>query len=483
MPSTTMPVLIEKARSRVKKPHCLEGTTAFLFACLLALTPAAAQTSKPEPTHSDKPIQDKWALIVGISSFKNSNIPRLNYAAKDAADFYNFLIKDAGFAPDHVRILLDEKASQRRVMSELGSKFLARVAKRDDLVVLFFSTHGSPAQMDLRGDNYLVAHDSDPDDLFASGIEMQRVLDATNKRVLTDRVLLILDACHSGALKPGAKGMKRAANFDAEALAQGSGQMVICSSSTDEQSFESRRYKNGVFTKHLIDSMHGGGKPKELSAAFSELKEKVSTEVLEDRQMRQTPVLNSQWDGGALVLAAAAVNPQQLPAIVKEELEPDSSETLKLAVQSKSRQSQEAPSSSRENSRGNRAVAANSLSTTSDTSEKLVLSSDYFKEEGDPKQLLRAYNATIRENPREAEMFYKRACIYIQLKQWIPAHNDLAHAQRVDPNSARIYLALAYVFRKMNDPVSASRSIEQALFLNPSLPADKKLPAAIEFGD
>ncbi len=478
-----MPVLIKKATSRVRKPHHLEGATALLFACLLALTPAAAQTARPEAVHSDKPIQDKWALIVGISNFKNSNIPRLNYAAKDAADFYQFLIKDAGFAPDHVRILLDEKASQRRVMSELGSKFLARVAKRDDLVVLFFSTHGSPAQMDLRGDNYLVAHDSDPDDLFASGIEMQRVLDATNKRVLTDRVLLILDACHSGALKPGAKGMKRAANFDAEALAQGSGQMVICSSSTDEQSFESRRYKNGVFTKHLIDSMHGGDKPKELASAFSELKEKVSAEVLEDRQMRQTPVLNSQWDGGALVLAAAAVNPQQLPAIVKEELEPDSSETLKLAVQSKSRQSQEASSSSPENARGNRAVTANGFSTTSDTSEKLVLSSDYFKEEGDPKQLLRAYNATIRENPREAEMFYKRACIYIQLKQWIPAHNDLAHAQRVDPNSARIYLALAYVFRKMNDPVSASRSIEQALFLNPSLPADKKLPAAIEFGD
>lgn len=483
MSSTTMPVLIKKATSRVRKPHHLEGATALLFACLLALTPAAAQTARPEAVHSDKPIQDKWALIVGISNFKNSNIPRLNYAAKDAADFYQFLIKDAGFAPDHVRILLDEKASQRRVMSELGSKFLARVAKRDDLVVLFFSTHGSPAQMDLRGDNYLVAHDSDPDDLFASGIEMQRVLDATNKRVLTDRVLLILDACHSGALKPGAKGMKRAANFDAEALAQGSGQMVICSSSTDEQSFESRRYKNGVFTKHLIDSMHGGDKPKELASAFSELKEKVSAEVLEDRQMRQTPVLNSQWDGGALVLAAAAVNPQQLPAIVKEELEPDSSETLKLAVQSKSRQSQEASSSSPENARGNRAVTANGFSTTSDTSEKLVLSSDYFKEEGDPKQLLRAYNATILENPREAEMFYKRACIYIQLKQWIPAHNDLAHAQRVDPNSARIYLALAYVFRKMNDPVSASRSIEQALFLNPSLPADKKLPAAIEFGD
>lgn len=199
--------------------------------------------------------------------------------------------------------------------------------------------------------------------------------------------------------------------------------------------------------------------------------------------MRQTPVLNSQWDGGALILAAAAVNPQQLPTIVKEELEPDSSENLKIAAQSRARSSKESSSSITESERGTRAVPANGAGTSGDTSDKLVLNSDYFKEEGDPKQRLRVYNATIRENPREAEMFYKRACIYIQLKQWIPAHNDLAHAQRVDPNSARNYLALAYVFKKMNDPVSASRSIEQALFLNPTLPADKKLPAAIELGD
>lgn len=422
---------------------------------------SAADPGKEATAPVDKPIRDKWALVVGISKFSDSDVPKLNYSVKDAIDFYHYLIKDAGFAPDHVRILLDEKATQRRVMSELGQKFLAQVAHPDDLVVLFFSTHGSPSQMDKCGDNYLVAYDSDPEDLFATGIQMKRVLDVADTRTSADRVLIVLDACHSGSLKPGAKGLSReVGNFDSTALAQGTGQLIICSSQPTEQSWESRRYKNGVFTRQLIDCMKNNGKPKELADSFTELKEKVAAEVKEDRQATQMPVMNSKWDGRSLLLAAAPANPQKLFPDIKRGLEPDCSTELeaRLAAREAETNQEAAPS-------------------------KLTLDSKYFKEEGEPKLLMQAYNTTIRENPRDAVMFYKRACVHIQLKQWIYAHNDLAHAQRVDPNSVPIYLALAYVFHKMKDPVSAARNIEQARFLNPTLPADKQLPASIVFGD
>lgn len=436
-------------------------TIATLCALFLVNTSTQAQTSKPS---SNRPIRDKWALIVGISNFADSDVPKLKYSVKDAIDFYNYLVKDAGFAPDHVRILLDEKASQRRVMSELGQKFLAQVVKPDDLVVLFFSTHGSPAQMDLRGDNYLVAYDSDPEDLFATGIEMKRVLDAANSRVLTDRVVIVLDACHSGSLKPGSKGLSReVGNFDSDKIAQGAGQLVICSSQPDEQSWESRRYKNGVFTRHLIDAMNRTKSPRELNDAFEDMKVKVQSEVLEDRQAEQVPVLNSNWDGRSLLLAAACANPQKLMPFIKDSLEADSVNDFATKLSSKNSDS--------ENQHPQKPSA------------KLILTADYYKEDGDAKDLLQSYNKTIRENPRDAMMFYKRACAHIQLKQWVYAHNDLAHAQRVDPNSAQIYLALAYVFHKMKDPVSAARSLDQARFLNPTLTPDKQLPASIEFGD
>lgn len=453
--------LVRVMKNTISRICLILATLGVLFSNSPAVADTPVTTGASTQSKTDKPIRDKWALVVGIGKFSDTDVPKLNYSVKDAIDFYNFLIKDAGFAPDHVRILLDEKATQRRVMSELGQKFLAQVANPDDLVVLFFSTHGSPAQMDVCGDNYLVAYDSDPEDIFATGIQLKRILEVADTRTSADRVLIVLDACHSGSLKPGSKGLSReVGNFDCNKVAQGSGQLIICSSQPNEQSWESRRYKNGVFTHHLIECMKNDGKPKELSDTFNMLKEKVSAEVKEDRQATQVPVLNSKWDGRSLLLAVAPANPQKLFPDIKRGLEADCSNELETRLQAREEELSQAPQQT-----------------------KLVLNSNYFKEEGNQKILMQAYNTTIRENPRDAMIFFKRACVHIQLKQWVYAHNDLAHAQRVDPNSVPIYLALAYVFHKMKDPVSAARNIEQARFLNPTLPASKQLPTSIELGD
>ncbi len=274
---------------------------------------------------ANRPVRDKWALIVGIGTFQNRDIPKLRFAAKDAMDFRDFLINEANFAPDHVRILTDEKATQRRVLSELGNKYLARVAKPDDLVVLFFSSHGSPSQADVRGKNFVVAYDSDPEDLFTTGIEMDKILESIQSRVLSERVLLILDACHSGAVSENSKGLGRPGNFDAELLAQGSGQAVICSSEPTQQSWESKRYKNGIFTRKLLDALRLKGKQTTLNDAFPYIESSVSAEVQEDYGSRQSPSLKSKWAGKDLVLAAVPANPQILPVAVKQVLLPDSS--------------------------------------------------------------------------------------------------------------------------------------------------------------
>src|SRR5262249_60636562 len=47
------------------------------------------------------PIADKWALVVGISNFKDASI-NLTYAAKVSTDFRHFLVSKAHFQPDHV---------------------------------------------------------------------------------------------------------------------------------------------------------------------------------------------------------------------------------------------------------------------------------------------------------------------------------------------------------------------------------------------
>jgi len=301
------------------------------------VTPPAAPVTPVEtpPTAAvsqalkvDRPIRDKWAIIVGISDFQDPKIPKLQYSAKDAVDFYKFLEKSGNFKRDHMRLLLNEKATQRRILTELATLFLHRVAEPDDLVVVFFSTHGSPTEEGPGGNNYLVAYDTSIDELFATGVSMQAIVSTLKERINSDRILLVLDACHSGATTVGAKGMSRTANFDAESIAQGSGQLVICSSEPAERSWESKRAPNGVFTKKLMEGLSKNGAQTRLSEAFSYLESQVQKEVREDRGAQQKPVLKSKWNGAQLLPLIAPAQPQAIPDSLKQQLPPDSSAGL-----------------------------------------------------------------------------------------------------------------------------------------------------------
>ncbi|MBS1999499.1 MAG: tetratricopeptide repeat protein, partial [Cyanobacteria bacterium SZAS LIN-2] len=200
------------------------------------------------------PIGEKWALVVGISNYQDNTL-NLRYSAKDARDFYEYLLKDGHFKGDHAKLLVDSDASRENIMSLLGDSWLPKNVKPNDLVVLYVSSHGSPSEMDVKGENYLVVFDTKKDKLYATGISMQDLIDKIKHRVNTERVLIVLDACHSGATREGAKGLYRAQNFDSDAITQGTGQMVICSSSPDQSSWESKNYPNGVFTRQLIDAL------------------------------------------------------------------------------------------------------------------------------------------------------------------------------------------------------------------------------------
>ncbi len=48
----------------------------------------------------------------------------LQYPAKDATDFYSYLINEAHFAKDHVLLLLNENATKENVLSQVGDKWL-----------------------------------------------------------------------------------------------------------------------------------------------------------------------------------------------------------------------------------------------------------------------------------------------------------------------------------------------------------------------
>jgi tetratricopeptide (TPR) repeat protein len=279
----------------------------------VAVAVAAPVPEEPAGPPVNRPIRDKWALIVGISKFKDGTL-NLRYPSKDAKDFYDFLVTSAGFKKDHIKLLVDEEATRGRILSELGDKWLPRVANPDDLVVIYISSHGSASDMDVGGVNYLLAHDTDIDNLYASGLPMQDLTRIIKGRVHSDRIVLVLDACHSGATTVSdSKGLTRKSNVNADEIAQGTGQLVISSSMPNQGSWESKIDQNSVFTKYLMEGLRT--KPN-LGEAFDFMKNKVQEEVLRERGVLQTPVLKSKWMGNELMIGAPAVNPS--PALESE---------------------------------------------------------------------------------------------------------------------------------------------------------------------
>ena len=74
------------------------------------------------------PVQQKWALVVGIGHFTDAKFRSLNYTAADATAFAAAL-KDpsiGGFPADNVHVLTDDQATTKNIKEELN--WIARQA-------------------------------------------------------------------------------------------------------------------------------------------------------------------------------------------------------------------------------------------------------------------------------------------------------------------------------------------------------------------
>lgn len=195
-------------------------------------------------------------------------------------------------------------------MTAFGTKFLPSVSEPGDLVVIFISTHGTPANKDNAGRNYVVAYNTDASNLYPTGVDMDDLYGRIKDGVNTDRALIVMDTCFSGAGVPGAKSLGDGANFDINQIAQGCGRLVITSSSNNERSYESINSNNGVFTKYFLQSLRQSGGKIDVKKAFDTTCEKVQWEVKNAFNKTQTPQLGGEWEGKELILTAPASKPR-----------------------------------------------------------------------------------------------------------------------------------------------------------------------------
>ena len=275
-------------------------------------------------------VREKWALLVGVSEFADRKISRLRYTTKDVTDLAKTLTSPTAgrFPSSHVHLLLNEKATLQGIRDEIA--WLRANAKPEDLVVLYFASHGSPKTLDLDGLglSYIVTHDTMLDNLYARAYPMVDLVDQINRDIQARRVVLLIDACHSGsAVEPNtvraasrslvAEGAE-SVNASFAQLRNATGRAVIMSSRAEETSWENAALDggkgNGYFTRSLIEALQQNNGLSPIKEIFRAVQQQVETRVKTDLGKPQHPVFQVADQGGDIILG---VEGKQLANLLK----------------------------------------------------------------------------------------------------------------------------------------------------------------------
>src|SRR3989338_4101244 len=258
------------------------------------------------------PPRDRWAVVIGVGRYESPEVPRLRYTVPDAEAIYEALIKSAGFKKDHVLLLTDrseKRPTLRNVKWALGT-FLARSAKKDDTVIIFFAGHGAP-EVDQRGverdgfSKYLVPSDAEPDDLYSTALPMDE-LQTIFARLEAERVVVFLDACYSGAAggRTFASKKTRSAHVDdlfLERATSSKGRAIITASRPSEVSIELPDLGHGIFTYYVLQALKGAADlNRDGIVSLQELYEYVERQVSQKARAvggNQHPVMKGELEG------------------------------------------------------------------------------------------------------------------------------------------------------------------------------------------
>ena len=199
-----------------------------------------------------------YAVVIGISEFEY--LPKeewLEFADDDARDFYKLITSPRGraFPPENVFLLTDQKASFYAIRKKLGST-LAKKVKRGDTVYIFIATHGM-VEKEVSREGYLLAHDSDREDLYISALAMKDLGNIMQSRLRkARRVFLFADACRAGKLGQ----VQGRINRYIEDVSKSDGETLgLLASRPNEFPREGPQFGggHGVFTYYLLKGMMG----------------------------------------------------------------------------------------------------------------------------------------------------------------------------------------------------------------------------------
>jgi hypothetical protein len=208
----------------------------------------------------------RYALVVGVDDYADTQIGKLGGAANDARLLANALVEYAGFPRDQVILLATGEPPERQptrgqILRRLSN--LAAAVPADGLLLFSFAGHG----VERGGRAFLLPSDAqlnDDVDLLEQTAVEARWVRMRIERAGVRQVLMLLDACRNDptAGRSAAAGLltenyRRAFNFEArnrgvEAFA------TLYATAVGQRAYEYKEKGHGYFTWALVEGLRGG---------------------------------------------------------------------------------------------------------------------------------------------------------------------------------------------------------------------------------
>jgi hypothetical protein len=258
--------------------------------------------------HGVRSASERWAVIIGVSHYRDKRINQLQFADRDAQAIRDMLVdpQRGGVPSDHVLYLANEDATFARIRSALFD-FLTKPGP-DDLAIVYFAGHGTN-DFKKRPDNYyLLGYDTDLDKLASTAIPMWD-LQTAFERTLQANVVTLVDACHSGGIGAAVPNMTNSRWIKA---GFGRQRAIITASDMDEVSREGEQWGggHGVFTYYVLQGLIGKADVNhDHKVSVGELFDFVRAQVLRETAGAQSPTAQA---GVARAMVLAQASPTNL---------------------------------------------------------------------------------------------------------------------------------------------------------------------------
>ena len=208
------------------------------------------------PPVTAMPVKDHaYAVVMGVEDYRD--LPRVDYAKRDAEMIKQYLVRSLGYREQNVVLLLNDRATKSGLEARIEKWLPKQVAAHPDAeVFVYYGGHGAP---DVNtNEAFLVPYDGDPAFLESTGYPVKRLYQLLSQLPVA-QVTVVMDSCFSGAGGRSviAKGTRPMLIKVDNPLLASPNMLVISAAGGNQISSAMPEKRHGLFTYYFLKGLQG----------------------------------------------------------------------------------------------------------------------------------------------------------------------------------------------------------------------------------